>query len=67
MTGPELRAIRQAMGLLQRELAPRLGITSEHLGRLERGEARITKATAMLVTRISNVSKRARKGRVPNE
>jgi transcriptional regulator with XRE-family HTH domain len=54
MTGPELRAIRQAMGLLQRELAPRLGITSEHLGRLERGEARITKATAMLATSISN-------------
>jgi transcriptional regulator with XRE-family HTH domain len=62
MTGPELRAIRQAMGLLQRELAPRLGITSEHLGRLERGEARITRSTELMVKHFQT-----RPGRKPND
>jgi DNA-binding transcriptional regulator YiaG len=52
MKGADLHAIRKALGLRQIDLAPLLGITSEHLGKLERGEARITKATELLLNAI---------------
>jgi DNA-binding transcriptional regulator YiaG len=52
MTGTELRAIRKAMHLKQREFAPLIGKTEDHLSRMERGVVPITKATAMLVTAI---------------
>ena len=38
MTSAEFRAIRQALGLNQTELAARLGMTQPMVSRLERGE-----------------------------
>lgn len=49
MTGDELRSIRTAMGLLQREFAPLIGKTEDHLSRMERGAVPITKATELAV------------------
>jgi DNA-binding transcriptional regulator YiaG len=49
MTGPELRAIRKAMHLKQREFAPLIGKTEDHLSRMERDVVPITKATELAV------------------
>ena len=38
MTSTEFRAIRQALGLNQTELADRLGMTQPMVSRIERGE-----------------------------
>ena len=38
MTSAEFRAIRQALGLNQTELADRLGMTQPMVSRIERGE-----------------------------
>ena len=38
MTSTEFRAIRQALGLNQAELADRLGMTQPMVSRIERGE-----------------------------
>ena len=38
MTSTEFRAIRQALGLTQTELADRLGMTQPMVSRIERGE-----------------------------
>ena len=38
MTSEEFRAIRQALGLNQTELADRLGMTQPMVSRIERGE-----------------------------
>ena len=38
MTSEEFRAIRQALGLTQAELAARLGMTQPMVSRIERGE-----------------------------
>ena len=38
MTSKELRALRQALGLNQTELADRLGMTQPMVSRIERGE-----------------------------
>ena len=38
MISPEFRAIRQALGLTQTELADRLGMTQPMVSRIERGE-----------------------------
>lgn len=38
MTSKEFRAIRQALGLNQTELADRLGMTQPMVSRIERGE-----------------------------
>lgn len=43
MTGPELRALRQALCLTQLELGDALGIHSNTVARLERGELPITR------------------------
>lgn len=46
MTGQELREIRQALGWTQARLADHLGVSSNHLAQLERGERTITEQTA---------------------
>ena len=42
MTSEEFRAIRQALGLNQTELAARLGMTQPMVSRIERGERQPT-------------------------
>ena len=48
MTGEELRRIRLRLGLTQAAFAPRLGITSNSLARLERGERGVSETLALL-------------------
>ena len=43
MTGSELRARREALGMTQAELARRLGVPQQHVSRWERGERGITR------------------------
>ena len=42
MTSEEFRAIRQALGLNQTELADRLGMTQPMVSRIERGDRKPT-------------------------
>jgi DNA-binding transcriptional regulator YiaG len=49
MTGAELRRIREAMELTQRQLAERLGLTSTSVARMERGEQKIMQVTTLAV------------------
>lgn len=49
MTGSELRRNREAMGLTQRELADKLGMTSTSVARMERGEQKIMRVTTLAV------------------
>jgi transcriptional regulator with XRE-family HTH domain len=49
MTGGELRRIREAMGLTQRQLGERLGLTSTSMARMERGEQKIMQVTTLAV------------------
>ncbi len=44
-----LRRLRKRARLTQQQLADRLGLTGNHVARLERGESRITEAVARLV------------------
>jgi len=62
MTGQELRRIRGAMGLTQRELAAKLGMTSTSVARMERGEQKIMTVTTLAVKYLEVVEfKRRRK------
>ncbi len=49
MDGATLRRLRRRAGLTQQALADRLGLTANHLARLERGESRITDPLARLI------------------
>jgi transcriptional regulator with XRE-family HTH domain len=49
MTGRELRQIRKAMKLSQRQLAEKLGMTTTSVARMERGEQRIMQVTTLAV------------------
>ena len=49
MIGEELRRIRKAMGLTQRQLAEKLGVTSTSVARMERGEQKIMQVTTLAV------------------
>jgi predicted transcriptional regulator len=51
MTGPELRAARQQLGLTQRKLAARIGCYQADVCRLERGLAE--RAAAALRTALA--------------
>jgi transcriptional regulator with XRE-family HTH domain len=53
MTGTALRRLRKRFGWTQRELAERLGLTANHVARLERDEVRITETLARLVTFVA--------------
>lgn len=47
MTGRELRRIRLRLGLTQAQMANKLGIARDSVGRYERDAARITKLVAI--------------------
>ena len=49
MTRQELRRIRKAMDLTQRQLAEKLGVTSTSVARMERGEQKIMQVTTLAV------------------
>ena len=46
MTGDQLKLIRAALGLTQREMGEILGVTPDHISRLERGLVPIKKLIA---------------------
>jgi transcriptional regulator with XRE-family HTH domain len=50
MTSTEFRAIRQALGLNQTELADRLGMTQPMVSRIERGERQPTNQQGAAIT-----------------
>jgi transcriptional regulator with XRE-family HTH domain len=49
VTSQELRRIRKAMGLTQKQLAEKLGVTLTSVARMERGEQRIMPVTTLAV------------------
>lgn len=63
MTREELRRIRRAMGLTQRQLADKLGVTSTSVARMERGEQKIMQVTTLAVKylQLMEYKKRRRK------
>lgn len=56
VTGPELRKIRDSMGLSQAELAALLGVKPNTVARWERGEAKVPKTAELLAQRIGDRS-----------
>ncbi|MDH3444437.1 MAG: helix-turn-helix domain-containing protein [Deltaproteobacteria bacterium] len=52
MTPEALRRIRHEMGLTQRQLAERLGLTSTSVARMERGEQKIMQVTSLAVDHL---------------
>jgi putative transcriptional regulator len=57
----ELRAIRERMGLLQAQLADRLGVTQGALSRWESGSRRIPEPVARLLVRLAEEMPKATK------
>lgn len=55
MTGPELVAARQRMGLTQDALAFRLGVHADTVSRWERGTRKISKPMATLVKYMESI------------
>ena len=53
MTGADIRALRARAGLRQVDLAPLLGISANHLARVERGVSAVTDQMAALVTYLA--------------
>ncbi len=58
MTGTQLRATRLRLGLTQAQLAQRLGVQSNSVARLERGERGISEPVARLVRLIESSTDR---------
>ena len=50
MTSAEFRAIRQALGLSQTELAAKLGMTQPMVSRIERGDRKPTNQQGAAIT-----------------
>jgi len=57
MTSKEFRAIRQALGLNQTELADRLGMTQPMVSRIERGEREPTNQQGAAITLLRELLK----------
>jgi len=53
MHGTELRRIRAALGLTQKELAERLRVSSNSVARMERHEMIITPPMALLISYVA--------------
>jgi transcriptional regulator with XRE-family HTH domain len=53
VTGSQLRAIRQELGLTQAELAETIGVRPNTVARWERGEIGISEPTTRLVEKIA--------------
>ena len=58
MTHDELKMARLRLGLTQGELAAKLGMSLEHVGRLERGEHPIQKRHAMAIELLAERAKK---------
>lgn len=54
MTGRELRRIRRGLGLTQAQMAKKLGIARDSLGRYERHARRVTKLLAIAVRCVAS-------------
>ena len=69
MTGKQLRAIRDRMGLTQAELAARLGVTASPVARMEQAVMIVTRSMELLIGYVAreaagvDVSSHARGGR----
>ena len=61
MTSTEFRAIRQALGLNQTELADRLGMTQPMVSRIERGEREPTNQQGAAILLLRELLKGERK------
>lgn len=61
MEGKELRAIRKKMGLTQKQLAEKIGITWNTLARWERGELGIREPISRLIRILDETSGSKRK------
>ena len=55
MTSTEFRAIREALGLTQVELAEWLGMEQPHISRIESGERQPTKQQAAAITMLADL------------
>ncbi|BFU90928.1 MAG: hypothetical protein NTAFB01_21150 [Nitrospira sp.] len=54
MNGAALKKIRRQLGLTQKELADKIGVSSNTVARWERNELRITEPIKRLVTLIAS-------------
>ena len=63
MTGTELRRLRRRLGLTQRELAAKVGVTTTSLARWERDEVRITEPMARYLALLATVPTTPKGGR----
>jgi DNA-binding transcriptional regulator YiaG len=62
MTGPQLKAARQTLGLTQMVTCCLLGVSRATLARWEAGQTPVPRAVAMLVPRLVKESKTRPKG-----
>ena len=53
MTGTQLKRRRRQLGLTQRQLADRLGVTETTVARWERGERRISEPVSRLLALLT--------------
>ena len=63
MTGKEVRAIRQRLGLTQAELADKVGVTRNTVTRWEIGLLGIRESAARLLKRLAAESKEKARGK----
>ena len=49
LAGPEIRFLRKELGMSGRAFAKQLGMTAEHLSRLETGRRTVSQTTSLLV------------------
>jgi transcriptional regulator with XRE-family HTH domain len=61
--GDELRRVRRAMGLTQRELADRVGVHPNSIARQERGELGIKEPLARLIRLLATATPNRKRGR----
>ena len=54
MTGEELKALRERLGLKQAEIAPMLGITMDAVSMMERGKINMSRPVEMLAKQLQN-------------
>lgn len=58
MTGKELRALRERLGLKQAEIAPMLGITMDAVSMMERGKINMSRPVKMLAMQLAGTQSR---------
>ena len=63
MTSSEFRAIRQALGLTQTELAAKLGMTQPMVSRIERGEREPTNQQGAAILLLAELMKKNGQGK----